>query len=197
MTTEEEPKIRHPGGPNGVKDRQQYVALLEAVGNWTIARKLMDEMIKWASAPTPSETPYILDRWEHEWTEGRLSVTDTELKRMRQRLMANEEWANRRLIAKCRKVAHAVGDKVMKRIDNNEQLQGSEAVAMRYATEPVNVLTLSTNNAYGTPKPTATQIGKLVINAGERPQRKLKAPKIKVEDVIEGEVRELPIGRAD
>ena len=31
MTTEEveEPKVRHPGGPNGVKDRQQYVALLE------------------------------------------------------------------------------------------------------------------------------------------------------------------------
>jgi len=157
----------------------------------------MHEIIKWCSDPPPTDTEYILDRWEHEWTEGRISATDTEVKRMRQRLMANEEWANRRLIAKYRKVAHVVGDKVMQKVQDGEQLQGSEAVAMRYATEPVNVLTLSTNNAYGTPKPTATQIGKLVINAGERPQRKLKAPKIKVEDVIEGQVRELPVGSTD
>ena len=154
-------------------------------------------MIKWASDPTPSDTPYILDRWEHEWTEGRLSVTDTELKRMRQRLMANEEWANRRLIAKYRKVAHAVGDKVMKRIDNNEQLQGSEAVAMRYATEPVNVLTLSTNNAYGTPKPTATQINqfKQFIDTG-KPRRQRIKPGVKAQ-IIEAEVRELPVGNSD
>lgn len=116
---------------------------------------------------------------------------------MRQRLMANEEWANRRLIAKYRKVAHAVGDKVMQKVKDGEQLQGSEAVAMRYATEPVNQLTLSTNNAYGTPRPTTGQINQVLqIVNNMQPRRKRLKPGEPAR-IIEAEVRELPVGNAD
>ena len=151
------------------------------MGTHKTARQMM-HIIKWRSNPSPPETPNILDRWEDEWTAGFHEVPAKDVNKMRQRLMAYEEWENRRLIAKYRKVAHSIGDKLMEKVEAGESIQG-ESVAMRYATEPVNVLTLSTNNAFGTPKPTPTQIQQLNI-VNNAPPRRLRAPK-KVEQIID------------
>ena len=164
MNEPETPFVRHPGGPNGVKDRQQYAALLEAVGNWKAARSLM-EIIKWASSPVPTDTPYILDRWEHEWTEGRIKVTDIEVKRMRQRLMANTEWRNR-----LAGIALAEATKALAEQAKDGTLAIAKNPLIKYLADGLAMVTRDTSQAFGTPKPTDG------MRRAMRVKSKIKAP---------------------
>lgn len=161
------------------------------MGTHTVARQLKDIIIKWRSDPPPAQ--YLLDRWEDEYFAGRQKADPEQVHKTRQRLMAYEEWGNRMANRALREALIAVAQKA-----KDGTLKPDSQVQIKYLADGVAMVTRDTSAAYGTPKPTPTQIGKLIINAGERPQpRKLKAPKVKVEDVIEGEVRELSVGNGD
>lgn len=184
------------GGYAGKVGKAQYVALLEAVGSWRIARKKMAAVIIWRlPANFKEEEPpeSILRSWELDWQEGKVTVDDADVRKMRQRLMAIEEWSTREAIDAARQAATALNLKAAA-----GTLDAKKQVQLQYAGMNVAYMTKETAIAYGSPKPTALQVGRLTINAGERPPRKLKAPTQKqlVTDYIDAEVREI-IGNSD
>lgn len=186
---------RYNGGPSGKIIRDQYLALLDAIGTKPAADRLIKTMvIKPPNAPWPGEKNFM--SWAHDWQTGEMEADPKLVRLMKQRLMAHEEWENRRVIK-------AMRDALVKTAEKSADgtLAPASQVQIKYLADGIGLNTQATAAAFGTPKPTQAQmnVGKLVINAGERPPpRILKPPKTpKVEEIIEAEVRELPVGNGD
>lgn len=169
-------------GNRSLRAKRQYAALLEAVGTTSAARKLMEDVIVWQSPARPPD--HLVKLWELEWSEGSYAATDLEVKRMKQRLMAFEEWGNRFAIRALREALEEVAGQA-----KNNTLDLKRQVSLKYLADGLAMNTRDTSQAYGTPKPTPNQINKLVINAGAPPQRKLREKKVEAlpEPIIEAE----------
>jgi hypothetical protein len=184
------PQRRYGGGPEGAVFRKQYLALLEAVGAKGIADQLAKEMI---IAPYPTwPEPYHFATWALDWQDNKYDVPAADVRKMRQRLVAREEWLNRQFIGKMRDTGNTLADKFQAKVKAGEDI-GEDRVTLKYAADAVGFNTATTSQAYGTPKATAHQINKFSLNVGPPPPKRT----VRVLDdpnVIDAEVRELPVG---
>src|SRR3990167_9519072 len=66
----------------------------------------------------------ILRSWELDWQEGKVTVPDADARKMRQRLMAIEEWSTREAIDAARQTATALNLKAAAgTLDAKKQVQ--------------------------------------------------------------------------
>ena len=195
-TVDEKPQQSWVGGVYGKWGRPQYLALLRAVGTRRRARALADDMITWKKGKRPPDE--VLDVWEQEFMQGIVEPSEQDVRRMQQQLIAREEWENRAAIAASRNALIKLAEKAEK-----GDLDAAKQVQLQYLGMNTAYITKETAAAFGTPKPTVSQMNQIVINAGENPHkpRQLKTPRGKLlarerEQVIDAEVREI-IGSTD
>lgn len=158
------------GGAAGRIIKNQYLALLDALGTKPAADRLAREMII-APPNAPWPNPENFMAWAHHWQLGVLEADPKLVRLMKQRLMAHEEWENRRFIHKLREAGNTVADKA-----KDGTLASEKQVQLKYIADGVAMVTRDTAAAYGTPKPTPTQIQQLNI-VNNAPPRRLRAPK--------------------
>lgn len=172
------------------KGKLQYLALLEATGSPLSARALAKEVIVWLDGFPPEKA---LKDWELAWQDEQTVVSEKDVRKMRQRLMANEEWRNRAAIGASRRAVMALAEKAA-----SGDLEAAKQVQLQYAGMNVAYMTKETAAAFGSPKPTPTQIGNaFFIDQGTPRRQRVKAPKRKEltelaeSQIIDAEVREI------
>lgn len=178
------------GGWLARKGKFHYAALLTATGSPKSARELAPEVIVWLNG-FPSDK--VLKDWEMLWQEGQIEVSENDVRKMRQKLMANEEWRTRQAIRAATNASIALSQRAA---DNT--LPATKQVQLQYAGMTTAYLTKEVAAAYGTPKPTMTAMNQIIqINAGAPPPKRIKAPKRKElvqaaeAEIIDAEVREI------
>ena len=176
-----------PGGSYGRFGRPQYIALLEAVG-WKVARKKMKDVIIWRDGKLPPDE--ILRNWELDWQEGRVTVSDADVQKMRQRLRAAQEaksWAAQEAAADA---AIALSNLAAEgKLDQTKQVQ------LNYANMSAAFGAEKYAAAFGTPKPTAQINNFFAVDTGKpRRPRVLKSPRPKElqQEIVNAEFREVP-----
>ena len=175
------------GGYYGRVARPQYVALLEAVGSWKIARKKMDDVIIWRDDQRAPDK--ILRDWELDWQENRLTVSDHDVQKMRQRIRAFQEAKSWMVQDSAAEAAISLNTKAAK-----GELKSDTQVQLNYANMSTAFLTEKIAGAFGTAKPPGALINQFFLDTGQpRRARVLKPPTRKQlkAAVVDAEFREV------
>lgn len=179
--------------------RQRFYALCELFPDKDVVMELADKLVGWpikksedgdtpkGTMMRPSDT--ILALWWHQWLEGDEKATDKTNEMMRARVKAFLEMEELQVKRDAIKVVKHYQQKAL-----NNELSVAEQVSMKYAYDGAGFLKTSMREEG--PKQTI-QVGRLNINAGERPTKKPNALQKKrqrtllKEGVVIGEYREV------
>lgn len=158
--------------------RYNFWALIEATGNWQNAAEAMDLLHHWPDEQRPPDE--TIRAWADDWEANREQGVapnnfEGRVRAAAQRLRAVREYGAWKMLDSYTGAGVRVGDG----IKNGEIFKNGQP---KYLADGVSMMLRDIGSAFGTPKPTPTQIGNLIINAGERPQQ-LPRPSA-VKDVI-------------
>lgn len=165
--------------------RPQYLALVEAVGLPNVEH-YMERFIDW---PTDEHRPppHILERWRKDQLESGEESDERLVRRFRQQIRAYYEFMAWRSVEQMAKTSK----KLSQRAEEGE-LEAAKQVQLQYSGMNLAYTLKEVAAAFGTPKPTPTQIGRMTINMGEPPRRKLRAKT--PPSIINAQVREIGSG---
>ena len=174
--------------------RQQFIALVNNCGVANAKRLMKHVIITRRPTDLDNIPPERLDAWALRAAEGEIIPPKLETA-VKKRVMAHEEWEDRRLQARQRATLEKFLDKVDGRLDRGEDI-GDDRVFLKYLDDGLYVGRTSIQQVYGTPRAAAMQVGQLVINAGTPPPKRLRTLQRKQlpEPVIDAEFSEVPVG---
>lgn len=160
------------GGSVTTSTRQQFIALVNTVGSVHHARRLMKHIIITKRPGELDAVPdSILQSWAMRAADGEEVPPKIEAA-VKKRLMGWEEWANREVIHSYREAAVATAGAAAE-----YKLPAEKQVQLKYLADGIAMMTRDTSGAFGSVKPSQTQIGNaFFLGTGNKPApRKLRA----------------------
>jgi hypothetical protein len=185
-------RAAHGGWTEQRRVKPQFIALMEAVGSFQLALHFADRVIDWTTRPPDRELREWAQEAQHREEMGQPIVTERQVARMERRLRKAEEWDARKTNGINRKVLQAMGEKVLA---GDMQL----STGYRYAGDNWHWGEKAVKESYGKEKDVqqGIHVGRLVINAGERPQlsgaqRSNRLPPASPPKIIDVKARTVP-----